>query len=275
MKYIILCLAMFFFFAILPTSAHAAQAPLPQAPGLATPAIETPAVAQATVNFNNLKLRRGPSFNASSLGALPLGTLLNIIGKSPNGYWIKVSSPLGVGWVARPFIRMTASLNMLPLAYVDSPFVHVTAAPSANGRRGPSTEYPVDKQLPSGTEGDVAGKQGRPEWYKVTLPDGTAVWVRKDTVELLGQVELIPIAVAAPLASISTYRLNVRTAPSLQGSIIGQAGLGQLFTITGVTRDGQWYQIQGKFGSGWVSAPLVRVIGSLASVTQPTQSLLE
>jgi uncharacterized protein YgiM (DUF1202 family) len=270
MKYVIPCLAVFFFFAILPsTSAHAAEAPVSQAPSVAENVGVT-----ATVNFDSLRLRRGPSFNASTLGALPLGTVVEVLGKSPDGYWIKVSSPIGVGWVARPYISMTASLNMLPLAYVDDPFVHVTAAPSANGRRGPSTEYPVDKQLPTGTEGTVEGKNGQPTWYKVTLPDGTTVWVRKDTVEFLGQIDQIPTTLAAPLAYINTYRLNVRTGPSLDNSIIGQVGLGQLFTIIGMTQNGQWYHIQGKFGTGWVSASFVRVIGSLDSVTT-AQPLLE
>jgi uncharacterized protein YgiM (DUF1202 family) len=270
MKYLLPCLAVLFFFVILPTtSAHAAEAPVPQAPSLQ----ENVAVT-ATVNFDRLRLRRGPSFDTSILGALPLGTVLDILGKSPAGYWIKVSSPIGVGWVARPFITMTASLNMLPLAFVDTPFVHVTAAPSANGRQGPSTDYPVHKQLPTGTEGDAVGKSGHPVWYKVTFLDGTTVWVRQDTVEFLGQLDQIPTTTAAPLASINTYRLNVRTGPSLDDSIIGQVGLGQLFTIIGVTQNGQWYHIQGKFGTGWVSASFVRVIGSLASVA-PSQPLLE
>jgi N-acetylmuramoyl-L-alanine amidase len=270
MKYIISCLAIFFFFVVMsPTSAHAAEAPAPQVPSL-----QDNGIATATVNFDKLRLRRGPSFNSSSLGALPLGTIVDVFGKSPNGYWIKVSSPVGVGWLARPYITMTASLNALPIVYVDDPFVHVTAAPSANGRRGPSTEYPVDKQLPPGTEGTVDGKNGQPAWYKVTLPDGTTVWVRKDTVELLGQAAQIPTTLAAPLAYINTYRLNVRTAPSLDAGIIGQVGLGQLFIIVGITPEGRWYQIQGKFGTGWVKASFVRVIGSLASVT-PSKSRLE
>ena len=269
MKYIIPCLAVLFLFAILPTtSAHAAEAPTPQVPSLLANGVAT-----ATVNFDKLRLRRGPSFNSSSLGAFALGTVVDVFGKSPNGYWIKVSTPIGNGWLARPFITMTASLNMLPIAYVDDPFVHVTAAPSANGRRGPSTEYPVDKQLPTGTEGDVTGKSGQPTWYKVTLPDGTTIWVRKDTVELLGQTDQIPTTSAAPLAYINTYRLNVRTAPSLDAGIIGQVGLGQLFVIVGITPEGRWYQIQGKFGTGWVKADFVRVIGSLASVTPSTQTL--
>ena len=271
MKYILTCFAMFCFFAILPTSsAHAAEAPSAEASSM-----DANGTATATVNFDKLRLRRGPSFNSSSLGALSLGTVVDVFGKSPNGYWIKVSSPIGVGWLARPYISMTASLNMLPIVQVDSPFVHVTASPSANGRRGPSTEFPVAKRLPPGTEGDVVGKQGRPNWYKVTLPDGTTVWVRQDTVELLGQADQIPTTLAAPLAYINTYRLNVRTAPSLEGSIIGQVGLGQIFTIVSMTREGRWYQIQGKFGTGWVSASFVRVIGSLASVTPATQPRLE
>jgi uncharacterized protein YgiM (DUF1202 family) len=270
MKYIISCLAVLFVVAILPsTSAHAAELPIPHAPSL-----QENGVATATVNFDKLRLRRGPSFNASSLGALELGAVLGVFGKSPNGYWIKVSSPLGVGWVARPYITMTASLNMLPIVYVDDPFVHVTAAPSANGRRGPSKDYPVDKRLPTGTEGDVVGKNGQPTWYLITLPDGTTVWVRKDTVELLGQIDQIPTTLAAPLAYINTYRLNVRTGPSLAASIIGKVGLGQLFVIVGMTPEGRWYQIQGKFGTGWVKAEFVRVIGSLASVT-PSQPLLQ
>jgi uncharacterized protein YgiM (DUF1202 family) len=269
MKSIITFFALIFCFVILaPNAAHAAELPTDLPSGLQDASGVT-----AVVNFDRLSLRRGPNFNASTLGALPLGATLTVLGKSETGYWIKVNSPLGVGWVARPYIRMTASLSMLPIVYVDKPFADVIAEPAGNLRVGPSTEYPVVQELPTGTEVDVVGKQQQPRWYKVVHPDGSVGWVWKDVVVTVGQDQQIPVTTALPMARITGYRVNVRTAPSLQGGVIGLVGLDQLFTIVGVDAAQQWYQIQGKFGTGWINARYVAVIGSLAPVTQTTDAL--
>ena len=53
----------------------------------------------AIVNAGALNVRTGPSLLFRSLGSLPGGTKLPIIGRSRDGVWLQVQSSLGVGWV--------------------------------------------------------------------------------------------------------------------------------------------------------------------------------
>ncbi|MEP7284728.1 MAG: SH3 domain-containing protein [Chloroflexota bacterium] len=51
------------------------------------------------VNAGALNVRSGPSNLFKSLGTVPGGTVMKIIGRSNDGFWLEVVSPFGDGWV--------------------------------------------------------------------------------------------------------------------------------------------------------------------------------
>jgi uncharacterized protein YraI len=54
---------------------------------------------RAVVNAGSVNIRTGPSFLFSSMGTVPGGVSMRIIGRSRDGIWLQVESPVGVGWV--------------------------------------------------------------------------------------------------------------------------------------------------------------------------------
>ncbi len=60
----------------------------------------------------------------------------------------------------------------------------------------------------------------------------------------------------SPLTAVSAYGINVRSDPSLSGSIIGGAYRSDVLTVTGISADNNWFQISYKGGSAWVYAAL-------------------
>jgi uncharacterized protein YraI len=94
------------------------------------------------------------------------------------------------------------------------------------------------------------------------MPDtGPVGWVRGDTVYLEGNMASVPAVNVPAIAQVSSYLVNVRAAPVEAAPAIAQIKLGQYYIVTGKTADQSWWQISGSFGTGWVRADFVQVIG--------------
>lgn len=63
----------------------------------------------------NLNIRSGPNAAFEIIGTVPSGTILTIIGQSPDRGWWYVESPFGPGWVTKRYIRATAAANNTPI----------------------------------------------------------------------------------------------------------------------------------------------------------------
>lgn len=84
--------------------------------------------------------------------------------------------------------------------------------------------------------------------------------------------ELVSGSTTTPGANTATVlvaTLNVRSAPSLNGTIVSKVSAGQTFNVVNALADGSWVQINANGVVGWVSGPLVRLSG--ATPTAPTQ----
>jgi uncharacterized protein YraI len=62
-----------------------------------------------------LNVRPAPNSNNTPIDAVVQGTLLPIIGRSSNGYWLKVDSPFGVGWVSARYVEITGDITKAPV----------------------------------------------------------------------------------------------------------------------------------------------------------------
>ncbi|MGL4651123.1 MAG: SH3 domain-containing protein [Caldilineaceae bacterium] len=61
-------------------------------------------------------------------------------------------------------------------------------------------------------------------------------------------------------------RANVRSAPSLNGEIVGKADNGQSFNVVARSEDNAWWQISGNGVEGWISDSIVRLAGESEEV---------
>lgn len=150
-----------------------------------------------------------------------------------------------------------------------------------NVRSGPGPQYSVLAVVPGGTQLPVLGTNPSNTWYLVgtalgagwvdvsfTLPRGDFRYVpviRTQTTapspvqvpNTLGlpTTQQIPVPALQPgQIIVNTSRLNVRSGPGAQFSVIAVTSGGVSLQPLGVTPDGVWYLVEGIFGRGWVAA---------------------
>lgn len=84
-----------------------------------TPA--TPSGPTATINVPaGANVRTGPGTSYSALGALPNGTVLQVVGKNQTGEWFHVLTDRGTGWVSATVVR-AQNVAGVPVTKVDMP----------------------------------------------------------------------------------------------------------------------------------------------------------
>jgi len=118
-----------------PTQA-AKVTPTPGPTSTPTPT-ETPKVAQAepeaTVSNTVLNLRAGPGTNYPRLGQVQNNDKLKILGKNPEGTWIKIAAPDGtVAWVILTYVTVNVNLADVPEAEVPPAPTPASANPPAS-----------------------------------------------------------------------------------------------------------------------------------------------
>lgn len=80
--------------------------------------------------------------------------------------------------------------------------------------------------------------------------------------------------------TVTAWRLNVRTTPSINATIIGQVGRGYTAGVVGRNDDASWYQIILEGGFGWVSGRYLSVTNAhtvpvtFTTTSAPTQPVL-
>jgi uncharacterized protein YgiM (DUF1202 family) len=152
-----------------------------------------------------------------------------------------------------------------------------------NVRSGPGPQYTILTSVPGGVELPVLGTNENNSWYLVATVVG-AGWVDVSFTIPRGDFSYVPLismaAVGIPLAQplpqslglpqnagvvavpqletvqviVNTGRLNVRSGPGPQYTILGSVPGGTTFAPLGVTADNMWYLVDGTFGRGWIYA---------------------
>lgn len=221
----------------------------------------------ATVIGVNLRLRRAPRLTSSYRALLQKGEVVQAVARDRTGAWLLVLTPKGAGWVDRTWLAPSDKPYYLPVSLVYPPFISAISSEGVNVRTGPKDEFPVITVLPWGVEADViAVRRARPVWYKIELEDNTTGWVYSNAVFPPGNLKWTPDDDAGPIAQIATYNLKVHTNADLNSTSLGDVRLDSQFAIIGRDDRGNWLQIRGKFGTGWIWANFAIVLGDLANV---------
>ncbi len=82
-----------------------------------------------------------------------------------------------------------------------------------------------------------------------------------DFLEDVGEPEIAP---GMPTATVFNGG-NIRSAPSLQGAVLGQLQAGETVRLQEQTADGTWYRVEAPATAGWVSATLLTVDPAVAA----------
>lgn len=239
----------------------APAAAMPAAPVISSSNAQTSGMV-ATVWVTLLNVRRAPRITSSTKGRLVKDEQILMIGRVSSGAWVEVQTRFGTGWVDRGWITYDGTIFDLPIVPVLPPFVTTfNGTDGTNVRRGPNDQYPIIGNLSIGTEADIVGVSPKPQWFLIITQNGMTGWVFSGAVDLTGDLINTPLATALPVGTVNTYNLQVHTAPNENAPVIGDIRLGTSFAIIGRDYRTNWWQIEGKFGTGWVWANFMITVG--------------
>lgn len=218
----------------------------------------------ATVSVDKLNVRRIPSTKGSVRGILVRGDEVELVGRDKAAAWVEAETDFGKGWIDARYIKVNLDIRGLPITEgFIAPYAVVIAEPRAFVHLGPFEEYPVIAKIAVGTEIDVIGLHTLNTYVQVMLPDETIGWISIKLVQVYGDVNDLPTTdkTVLPMARINTFRLRVRALPSTNADTLAVVRLDEFYTIVEQTPSELWYRIEGDFGTGWIEAAFVRVVG--------------
>jgi uncharacterized protein YgiM (DUF1202 family) len=239
-----------------------------------------PAGSDVVVNTDSLNMRSGPGTRQPVVATLPTNAPLTVTAgpTAANGYqWYSVSSPtFGAGWVAGQFLTLSSGSTPQPPAEPTQPPPSgtypigtqlIVATDGLNMRSAPSLSRSVIATLPQGTRVEVTDQARSAEgylWYGVYAGTYGGGWCVARYLQPAEGSSPTPTPTPAPPTSgiltgaqvkVVRGRLNVRSGPALNASILGVAGDGEVFRIQGAptAQDGyQWYPVKNdRFPRGW------------------------
>jgi len=223
----------------------------------------------ATVAVDLLNVRRAPGLNYQVLGTLLRGAQITAVGRDSSATWIEAATPFGDGWLSTQFISLTnGTLADLPVTdQAIIPFATVSAFLGVLVHGGPSLDYPAIGVLFFGSTVTIIGHDDKSTWLEVQANNGTG-WIESQYVNIVGNVSFAPnTASSAPATAKNVnYRLIVRSAPDANSAVIGVLSYNEYVRIVGVNARQTWWQVQGAFGTGWVSAQYVSAFGNLGAL---------
>lgn len=221
----------------------------------------------AVIRVAKLNVRRAPRTTAVVIGTLRINDVVNLVGRDRLAEWLQVDTPFGLGWVHYRYISTSVDVLTLPLTTI-LPHLIVIANPFANVRSGPFRGYPVIAEAPYESDLDIIGRHSNGTMFQVLLGDGRIGWIDAELSQVFGDLTDTPFTdrTVLPLAEIDAYRVRVRTAPNASARIVATVGLNQQFSIIGQTATGTYYLIKGSFGTGYILANYVRVIGYKSAI---------
>jgi len=79
----------------------------------------------------NLHLRRNPDASSESLGLIPSGTQLEVLGRNSDGTWLQVEYNGVRGWINASFVSVTRGGRPYKIEDIPNVLAEPTATPSS------------------------------------------------------------------------------------------------------------------------------------------------
>ncbi|PJF41430.1 MAG: hypothetical protein CUN54_01215 [Phototrophicales bacterium] len=254
-------------------------APAPGAAGV----IPQAAGVEVVVNTARLNIRRGPGIEFRIITSVVGGTRLNVVGRANDNVWLLVEGRFGRGWLNSTLTLVRGDIGLLPIIRDIEIATGRSAAPARveavvntgqlNIRSGPGVQFSIVTSVIGGTTLRVIGIADDGVWLLVRGNFGRG-WVNRNFTLVRGDVGVVPIindsfggtrpAPATPEAIINTGRLNIRSGPGVQWSVVTSLPGGSSVDVIGRAGDGVWLLVEGQFGRGWINRNFALVRGDVS-----------
>ncbi len=234
-----------------------------------------PITVTGLVNTGALNVRTGPDVTYPSIAVVNGGVQLNLIGRTANGIWVKVSLADGQqGWVNTSLLILSADVNYLPEIAAPTP-TPPTVTPQAtinsgalNVRSGPGVGYSAVATVYRGQVVGLIGRSsGSSVWVKVGLSSGAQGWLNVTYTLPNVAVSSLPVVDGPPAlatAEVIAAAANVRSGPALSYASVTVLYQAQVVNLLGRNGDGSWVKVQLVNGQqGWVNTSLLTLFTGL------------
>lgn len=200
----------------------------------------------------SVNMRSGPGLNYRSLGTVNQGTTLTYLNRYSTDtrgvIWYMVSYRNSTAWVSSVYSELYGA-SIVTYLYATGGKSYVRNAPNLNGKilttfqKGDSAEY---QNASSVDERGVT-------WYKIYY-NGKTGWVSSRYTSFEESVRRV---------YAENGNTNFRTAPNLNGTVLGVLYKGESMAFTEITsvdnRGVTWYQVKEDGVIGWVSSRYTEV----------------
>lgn len=250
----------------------------------AVPVVSTPAGTPETptivVDGMPATLHRNPNPASFVLGIVPSGASLMVIGRSPDGTWFQVQSPVGPGWVSGEDVVLRGDYALIP-AVADpgptfaGPTVRFNAGTTISAQPGGGS---VVGSLAPGTALPAIGRTADNTWWQISGPFGTG-WAAVNNVSLAGSASNIPVTAnvylpgpgytGAPLMSavVESERKVAYALDSYDSDPMWDALLGEQLGVTARNPSGLWLEVFKSNGwHGWMHFSGLTLQGNMAAL---------
>lgn len=267
------------------------------------------ALAQGSVTFTgfsivDVNIRSAPGINSATIGVLPAGERATAVGRNSGNNWIQVQSGATTGWVAAWLTVYSGDTALLPITSVidppptggPGPFV-LTSPYSVNIRSQPHVTAPLVTRLVYGESASAIGRNDLSSWIFVEY-QGVQGWVAAWLTLLSGDTNALPVmnaggspSPASPsptpsvpgatppppppeggLTVLAPFRVNVRSAPSINASVIQVIPYNTVAAAIGQNAGSNWVQVQFDGTQGWVARWVVIGSDDLSSLPVTSDS---
>ena len=205
------------------------QPPGPKPTDTPIPATATPLPPTAVIVQKVINVRSGPGVIYNAIGVARQDERYLVTGQFPPGDWLRIDYNGKTGWLFRSLVTLEGAVDQIP------PVTDIPATPTFTPSPTP-TDTPTPTLTPTAVPTEAGDTPSPP-----TEPPPT---------------DTPPPATATPgppMAVIKGQNAPIRQGPGLVYDELGLANKGEIYPITGTFITGDWYQIEYKGQSGWVS----------------------
>lgn len=189
-----------------------------------------------------LNVRKGPSTSEQVIGKLEKGHKVEVMYHTSKG-WSRIKYNLGYGYVSTQYLTNIKS-DSEPNKYITM----ICKADKLNIRKGPSTKEQVIGTLKQGDKIDVIA-QLENNWSKVRFNNSNSYV----STLYLSDISNVNSQSRSKIMKCNTTRLNIRSGPSTNDSVIGNLKSGDKVEVIYKVND-EWYKIKYNDGYAYVSS---------------------
>jgi uncharacterized protein YraI len=238
--------------------------------------IETPTV---IVDSYPATVYRNPNFDSFVVGIAPTGSVMEVLGRSPDGNWWQVQTAIGIGWVNMAQVAFRGDEGLVqrvsdPGPSFDGPTVRVNSDTVVTTLPGGGD---VIATLPAGTTLPTGGRSADNTWWQVADVWGIG-WIPVSDVSLAGAAANIRVTsnaatpgpafsgAALATAIVEAERKVAYQTDSFESNPMWDARLGDQLGVVARSTDGLWLQVTRGGYIGWMNFSGITLQGSMAGL---------